>query len=134
MFPSDTRILVVDDSTPIRQLISNVLSQLEFTNVVQCKDGDEAFELMKSHVDTDKSIQLVISDINMPNLDGISLIEKCQGDPDLKPVPFIMVTTENARETVLKAVMAGVKGYIMKPFSAADVAAQLKKAYKSTRI
>lgn len=116
------RILVVDDFQTMRRIIINLLRQLGFTNVVEAQDGALALEKVK-----DDSIDLVISDWNMPNMTGLEFLKALRASEEYKDLPFIMVTAEGKKENVIAAVQAGVNNYIVKPFNAATLKEKLSK-------
>lgn len=116
------RILVVDDFQTMRRIIINLLRQLGFTNVVEAQDGQ--FALAKVQED---SIDLVISDWNMPNMTGLDFLKALRASEEYKELPFIMVTAEGKKENVIAAVQAGVNNYIVKPFNAATLKEKLSK-------
>ena len=103
-------ILVVDDFSTMRRIISNVLRQLGFDNIVEAEDGVKALAKFKQ-----QPPDLMLVDWNMPNMDGITLIRKVR-ETD-KTVPIIMCTTEDEKSRVLEAIKAGFNNYIVKPFT-----------------
>ena len=111
-------VLIVDDSAAIRKILQRVLAQadLNLGQVHEANDGREALEKMKA-----EPIGLVLSDINMPNMDGIELLGAAKANDALKSVPFIMITTEGSQEKVLQAVKLGAAGYVRKPFTAEQI-------------
>jgi two-component system chemotaxis response regulator CheY len=107
-------VLIVDDSAAIRKILQRVLKQadVQLNLVYEAGDGAEALlSLSKQKVD------LILSDINMPNMDGLELLGKLKADPALKDVPVIMVSTEGSQTKVLEAVQLGAAGYVRKPFT-----------------
>ncbi len=106
-------VLVVDDSAVIRKVVIRALSQtgLNFAEVHQAGDGVEALTVLRS-----KRIDLVLSDINMPNMDGIALLENMQKEGVLASIPVIMITTEGSQTKVMDAAKLGAKGLVRKPF------------------
>jgi len=116
------RILVVDDFQTMRRIIINLLRQLGFTNVVEAADGRLALEKVK-----DDSIDLIVSDWNMPNMTGLEFLKAVRASEEYKEIPFIMVTAEGKKENVIAAVQAGVSNYIVKPFNAATLKEKLVK-------
>lgn len=107
------RILVVDDFATKRKVVRSTLSALGFTNFDEAEDGVQALHLLKStHFD------FVVSDWNMPNMQGIDLLRAIRADPELHTLPVLLVTAEAKRENILEAAQAGVNGYIVKPFNA----------------
>ena len=106
-------VLVVDDSAVIRKVVIRALSQtgLNLAEVHQAGDGNEALTLLRS-----QRIDLVLSDINMPNMDGIALLESMQKEAVLAAIPVIMITTEGSQSKVMDAAKLGAKGLVRKPF------------------
>lgn len=106
------RILVVDDQRAMRTLIRSTLFALRCQNVVECEDGNAALsEILLRPVD------LVISDLNMPKLDGLGLLRAVRSNPDLGRLPFIMLTSRGESALVKQAIDLGVNNYLMKPFN-----------------
>lgn len=106
-------VLVVDDSAVIRKVVIRALSQtgLNLAEVHQAGDGNEALIVLRS-----QKIDLVLSDINMPNMDGIALLETMQKEAVLASIPVIMITTEGSQSKVMDAAKLGAKGLVRKPF------------------
>jgi len=111
-------VLIVDDSAAIRKILQRVLLQAEVPlgQVVEAGDGVEALERLK-----ETKVGLILSDINMPNMDGLALLSAVKADDALKPIPFIMVTTEGGSSKVMEAVNLGAIGYVKKPFTAEQI-------------
>jgi len=107
------KILVVDDFATMRRIVKNILKQIGFENIEEAEDGEQAYTKLKSG-----SFKFVVSDWNMPNLDGLGLLKKVRSDPDLKNLPVLMVTAEAEKEKVVEAIKAGVSNYVVKPFTA----------------
>lgn len=118
------KVLVVDDFATMRRIVKNVLKQIGFTNIVEADDGTTALAVLKK----DK-IDLVISDWNMPKMNGLDLLKAIKGDESLKNVPFLMVTAEAQKSAVVEAVQAGVDSYIVKPFTADTVKEKLAQIF-----
>jgi len=114
-------ILAVDDSKSIRELVRFVLEQAGF-EVVQAADGDEALALAG-----DRSVDLVLTDVHMPNLDGISLIRKLRELPHYKFVPMLVLTTESGTDKKMEGKAAGATGWIVKPFEPSQLLATIAK-------
>jgi two-component system chemotaxis response regulator CheY len=108
-------LLIVDDSTAIRKILLRVLSQtgLSLGQVLEAGDGREALKLMEGH-----EISLVLTDINMPNMDGLELLRALRSSPKWSTVPVVMITTEGGQAKVQEAVGLGATSYVRKPFSA----------------
>jgi two-component system chemotaxis response regulator CheY len=107
------KILVVDDSSTMRRIIVNTLSRLGYKDVVQAADGQEAWDALQANED----IGVVITDWNMPNMNGLELVKKIRAQEKYKAMPIIMVTTEGGKKEVIIALKAGVNNYIVKPFT-----------------
>jgi len=106
------KILVVDDFSTMRRIIKNLLRQLGYENIEEAEDGAQAYSKLKTG-----GYGFVISDWNMPNMDGLELLKKIRSDPELKDLPVLMVTAEAEKEKVIAAIQAGVSNYIVKPFT-----------------
>lgn len=104
------RILVVDDSITMRRIIANNLINSGFEDIVQAGNGVEALSMMNG-------VELVLTDWNMPVMDGLTLVKEIRANPTYGDVPIVMITTEGARDEVLEALRNGVNDYIVKPFT-----------------
>jgi two-component system chemotaxis response regulator CheY len=115
-------VLIVDDSAAIRKILHRVLVQADVPlgRVVEAGDGLEALDALKSH-----KVGLILSDINMPNMDGLQLLSAVKAHDELKKVPVIMVTTEGGSSKVMEAVNLGAAGYVRKPFTAEQIKEKL---------
>ena len=115
-------ILIVDDSAAIRKILHRVLIQAEVPmgKVHQAGDGKEALEMLKT-----EKVGLILSDINMPTMDGIELLTRLKADDTFKSVPVLMVTTEGSQAKVLQALELGAAGYVKKPFTAEQIKEKL---------
>ena len=116
------KILIVDDSTAIRQSITYILNQ-EGYETVEAKDGLEAFQMLEGL----GKLDLVITDVNMPNMDGITLIRKTRELAAFKFVPILVLTTESQGSKMNEGKEAGATGWIVKPFSADKLLGVVKK-------
>ncbi|MGE5411792.1 MAG: response regulator [Clostridiales bacterium] len=114
-------VLTVDDSASIRQMVSFTLSEAGY-NVIQAVDGQDGLAKIKS-----SDVNLVITDLNMPNMDGISLIKSIREIPSLKFIPILMLTTESQNEKKIQGKQAGATGWIIKPFKPEQLVAVVKK-------
>ena len=106
------RVLVVDDFATMRKIIKNVLKQIDMDNVVEADNGKHALSVLKSD-----NIEFIISDWIMPEMTGIEFLKVCKEDEAIKKIPFVMVTAEAQKDSVLEAIKAGVDNYIVKPFT-----------------
>lgn len=129
MFPPETRFLVVDDFATMRKIIRKVLTELGYTNVDEADDGATALPLIKDAHSNGKAYGFVISDWNMPQMQGIDLLKACKLDPNLKSMPFMLVTAESEQKHIIEAAKAGVSDYVVKPFNSATLKQKLEKVY-----
>jgi len=108
-------LLIVDDSTAIRKILIRVLNQtnLALGEVLEAGDGKEALNILEGH-----HVSLVLSDINMPNMDGIELLRALRNAPQWHDLPVVLITTEGGQARVQEAVELGATSYVRKPFSA----------------
>jgi two-component system chemotaxis response regulator CheY len=115
-------VLIVDDSAAIRKILQRVLIQAEVPlgKVYEAGDGVEALDALKQH-----PVGLVLSDINMPNMDGLALLSAIKGQAITKDVPVVMITTEGSSNKVMEAVSLGAAGYVRKPFTAEQIKEKL---------
>ncbi len=103
------------------EMIIDTLKQIGFTNIESATDGELGLSLIEKIYEIEQSFDLIVSDIMMPNLNGIQLVEKCQENLNLRDTPIILATTESEKEMMLKGLMVGAKGYIVKPGSSANL-------------
>jgi two-component system chemotaxis response regulator CheY len=115
-------VLIVDDSAAIRKILQRVLRQtdLNLGEIREAGDGSEAVELLK-----DRTFGLILSDINMPHMDGLQLLARIKEMSHLKNVPVIMITTAGGQGKVMEAVQLGATGYVRKPFTADQIKEKL---------
>jgi two-component system chemotaxis response regulator CheY len=115
-------VLIVDDSAAIRKILQRVLRQtdLPLGEIKEAGDGTEAVEILKN-----RSFGLILSDINMPQMDGLQLLSRIKEMEHLKNVPVIMITTEGGQGKVMEAVQLGAHGYVRKPFTADQIKEKL---------
>lgn len=107
------KLLVVDDSSTMRRIIKNTLQRLGYEDILEAEHGVEAWELM----DKTPGIEILITDWNMPEMNGLDLVKKVRADARYTSIPIIMVTTEGGKAEVITALKAGVNNYIVKPFT-----------------
>jgi two-component system chemotaxis response regulator CheY len=115
---SEVRILIVDDSTVMRKIVERSLRQagLEITKVYEAGSGTEGLEVLKAN-----QVDLILSDINMPSMDGLEFLRELRAQHLAEGVPVVMITTESSEEHVKQAILSGAQGYIRKPFTAEQV-------------
>ena len=107
------KLLVVDDSSTMRRIIKNTLARLGYKDILEGEDGVQGWAQMDSNPD----IEMLITDWNMPEMNGLELVKKVRADERFKDTPIIMVTTEGGKAEVITALKAGVNNYIVKPFT-----------------
>jgi len=106
------KILVVDDFSTMRRIVKNLLRQIGYSDIEEAEDGEQAYSKLMNG-----GFSFVVSDWNMPNMDGLELLKKVRSDPELKDLPILMVTAEAEKDKVVTAIQAGVNNYIVKPFT-----------------
>ncbi|RKT25442.1 response regulator receiver protein [Paraburkholderia sp. RAU2J] len=116
------KILVVDDFPTMRRIVRNLLKELGYSNVDEAEDGQAGLARLRSG-----AYEFVISDWNMPNLDGLAMLKAIRADAALAHLPVLMVTAESKKENIIAAAQAGASGYVVKPFTAATLDEKLNK-------
>jgi len=119
------KFLVVDDFSTMRRIVRNLLKELGFVNVDEAEDGAVALQKL-----AEDSYDFVVTDWNMPNMDGLSLLRSIRGHAQFKHLPVLMITAEAKRENIITAAQAGASGYIVKPFTAATLSEKLTKIFE----
>jgi len=119
------KVLIVDDFATMRRILKNILKQIGFKNLVEADDGTSAWEILQG-----QTIDLIISDWNMPKMTGLELLKKLRASDQYKRTPFLMVTAEAQKQNVIEAVQAGVSNYVVKPFTAEAISDKLEKILK----
>ncbi|MES1923801.1 chemotaxis response regulator CheY [Salinisphaera sp. T31B1] len=125
MADKNLSFLVVDDFSTMRRIVRNLLKELGYANVDEAEDGVEALEKLRGG-----GFDFVVSDWNMPNLDGLEMLKQIRADDALKALPVLMVTAEAKKENIIAAAQAGASGYVVKPFSAATLEEKLNKIFE----
>lgn len=120
------QILVVDDFSTMRRIITNVLRQLGFDNIVEAEDGAKALHILEG-----EQVDFVITDWNMPQMSGLDLLKAIRGNDNAskKDIPVLMVTAEALQENIVMAAKEGVNNYIIKPFDAKTLAEKIDKIF-----
>jgi two-component system chemotaxis response regulator CheY len=121
----EMNILIVDDFSTMRRIVKNLLHDLGFSNTSEADDGQTALPMLKTG-----KFDFLVTDWNMPGMDGLTLLKKVREDEDLKHMPVLMVTAEAKREQIVVAAQAGVNGYIVKPFTAATLKEKIDKIFE----
>jgi two-component system chemotaxis response regulator CheY len=119
------KILVVDDFPTMRRIIKNLLKDLGYENVDEAEDGAQGLDKLRSG-----TFDFVVSDWNMPNMDGLAMLQTIRADPNLSKLPVLMVTAEAKKENIIAAAQAGANGYVVKPFTAATLEEKLNKIFE----
>jgi two-component system chemotaxis response regulator CheY len=126
---SEMRVLIVDDSSVMRKIVERSLRQagLEEMVVLEAASGTDGLEVLKT-----QRVNLILSDINMPQMDGLEFLRQLRAQNLAENVPVVMITTESSEEHVKQAIMAGAQGYIRKPFTADQVKERVLPLIMST--
>ena len=119
------KFLIVDDFSTMRRIIRNLLKELGYSNVDEAEDGVMALAKLRN-----ESFDFVVSDWNMPNMDGLTMLQQIRADPALAKLPVLMVTAEAKKENIIAAAQAGASGYVVKPFTAATLDEKLNKIFE----
>jgi two-component system, chemotaxis family, chemotaxis protein CheY len=119
------KFLVVDDFSTMRRIIRNLLKELGYSNVDEAEDGQSALGKLKR-----ENFDFVITDWNMPGMDGLQLLQAVRADDGLSSLPVLMVTAEAKKENIIAAAQAGASGYIVKPFTSATLDEKLTKIFE----
>ncbi len=117
-------ILVADDFSTMRRIIKGLLQDLGFSNITESADGLTALSLLKAG-----NFDLLITDWNMPGMQGVELLREVRADERMKKLPVLMLTAEAKREQIVAAAQAGVSGYVIKPFTAATLKEKIGKIF-----
>jgi two-component system chemotaxis response regulator CheY len=120
--PTDLKFLVVDDFSTMRRIIRGLLKEMGCQNVEEAEDGAAALQLLKSG-----KFDFVVTDINMPNMNGFELLRLIKADELLRHLPVLMVTAEARKEDIVLAAQTGAAGYIVKPFTKATLEEKVQK-------
>ena len=119
------KILIVDDFSTMRRIIKNLLRDLGFNDTTEADDGQTALPMLKSG-----KFDFLVTDWNMPGMDGLALLQAVRADENLKDMPVLMVTAEAKREQIVVAAQSGVNGYIVKPFTAITLKEKIEKIFE----
>lgn len=121
---ANKKILVVDDSSLMRNFAKGSLKQLKLNNVDEAENGEEALLKLKK-----KRYDLILSDLHMPNMNGLELLKAVRSDSNLKDIPFIIMTLHGKKDLLLEAVKEGLNDYLLKPVTAGSLGQKLKKVF-----
>lgn len=124
MAADDQYFLVVDDFSTMRRIVSGLLKELEYTKMVEADDGSTAMKILEAGA---VPITFVLTDWNMPVMDGLTLLKKIRATPALAHLPVLMITAEAKKENIVMAAQEGADGYIVKPFNATTLKEKIEK-------
>jgi two-component system chemotaxis response regulator CheY len=127
MFPPDTKILIVEDMNSIREAVVSLFRGLGFEKVHDCKDGAEAWEKMQTQ---GAPFELVICDLNMPNSNGMDLLNRIRASKKFKDTCFIMISSQSDQKKIVAAIQAGADYFVIKPLRKTDFAEKLKLVHE----
>ncbi|OJZ20382.1 MAG: two-component system response regulator [Thiobacillus sp. 65-29] len=119
------KFLVVDDFSTMRRIVRNLLKELGYSNVEEAEDGVDGLAKLRAN-----KFDFVVSDWNMPNMDGLTMLQTIRADAALSKIPVLMVTAEAKKENIIAAAQAGASGYVVKPFTAATLDEKLSKIFE----
>jgi len=119
---ANLHILVVDDFSTMRRIVRNLLKEIGFANVDEAEDGQVALNKLRAG-----AFEFVVSDLNMPNMNGFELLRQIRADEKLKSLPVLLVTAEAKKEDIVTAAQIGASGYIVKPFTKATLEEKFTK-------
>ena len=120
--PTDMKFLIVDDFSTMRRIVRGLLKEIGYNNAEEAEDGAVALNMLKN-----AKFDFVVSDINMPNMNGFELLAAVKKDESLKHLPVLMVTAEARKEDIVRAAQDGAAGYIVKPFTKATLEEKVQK-------
>jgi two-component system, chemotaxis family, chemotaxis protein CheY len=120
--PTDLKFLIVDDFSTMRRIVRGLLKEMGCNNADEAEDGAVALGMLKA-----AKYDFVVSDINMPNMNGFDLLKAVKTDDSLKHIPVLMVTAEARKEDIVRAAQDGAAGYIVKPFTKATLEDKVQK-------
>lgn len=122
MSAAELKFLIVDDFSTMRRIVRNLLKEIGYQNADEAEDGQVALGKLR-----EGGFNFVVSDVNMPNMNGFELLRQIRADAQLKGLPVLLVTAEAKKEDIVTAAQAGASGYIVKPFTKATLEEKLNK-------
>ncbi|HEY9381187.1 MAG TPA: chemotaxis response regulator CheY [Burkholderiales bacterium] len=121
--------MIVDDFSTMRRIVRNLLKELGYNNADEAEDGVVALSKLRGG-----AFEFVVSDLNMPNMNGFELLRQIRADAELKHLPVLLVTAEAKKEDIVTAAQIGASGYIVKPFTKATLEEKLNKILQKTQV
>ena len=125
----ELKYLIVDDFSTMRRIIRNLLKELDYTNAEEAEDGLAALQKLESN-----DFDFIVTDWNMPKMDGLNLLQEIRKNPKYKHLPVLMITAEAKKENIIAAAQAGASGYIVKPFTSQTLKEKLEKIFEKFNI
>lgn len=130
MFPLETRVLIVDDMLGMRRLVKEQMLKIGFKNIKEAENGELALRELVDGAGRGEPYGLILSDWNMPVMQGIELLRQIRATPQFSSLPFVLITAEGEFNQVKEAIALKVSEYIIKPFTPATIKAKLEMAWK----
>lgn len=127
----NTKILIVDDCPQILSKMRSILKRIGFNKIDEAKNGEQAWAFLEIDKTCNEPYELVITDINMPIMNGLKLLRKIKGSEIFKDIPVFMVTTRDEMDVVLKAIELGAKNYLIKPFNEEKIKKKILEIFYS---
>ncbi|NOT80740.1 MAG: response regulator [Bacteriovoracaceae bacterium] len=124
---NDIRVIIVDDLASYREILREIMRMIGVTHVTEAVNGQEAFEKIIMAAKGNEHFDLIISDINMPKMNGLELLKNVRGAHKLGKVPFILVSTENEKKIIIEALVLEISDYLIKPYDIATASNKIKK-------
>ncbi len=129
MLKSDLRFIVIDDFSTMRKIVKKNLLEMGFLNVQEAEDGQIAWDYLQKAKVEGKPFHFIVSDWNMPNMQGIELLKLCRGDDAYARTPFVMVTAEGEQKQIIEALKSGCTDYIVKPYAPNIIKEKMTKIF-----
>jgi two-component system, chemotaxis family, chemotaxis protein CheY len=134
MFNKDSRFIVIDDFSTMRKIVKKTLIEMGFSNVQEAEDGQVAWDHLQKAKAEGKPYHFIVSDWNMPNMQGLDLLKLCRKDDVYGKTPFVMVTAEGEQKQIIEAIKSGCTEYIVKPFAPNVIKEKITKIYEKFNI
>ncbi len=134
MLRSELRFIVIDDFSTMRKIVRKVILELGFANVQEAEDGQIAWDHLQKAKAEGKPYHFIVSDWNMPNMQGIDLLKLCRTDDVYAKTPFVMVTAEGEQKQIIEALKLGCTDYIVKPYAPNVIKEKLEKLFSKLEI